>query len=431
MSLKKHLKTYLSFSSSERRSLIVLLSILLGIFLFPLFIRDDNHSIWEQDLVGQKSLDSLLTVLTAGVINEKSGEESGVLFSFDPNQIDRSSLLSLGFSDYTIKNLFAYKKSGGRIESKVDLKKIYGMTDDLYCKLEPYIQIVPAKALVVPKLKVQLKIFDLNKVDELGLLALGFSAFQVRSILNYRAKFGPFKNKQEFKKVYGINLSDFKKYEKYIEVKSDSLKKETYLFSFNPNLISEEAWGSLGVKRNIANRVSLYLSKGARFRKASDLMKIYGFDSLKYLELKPYILIPKSSEVKVSLVNLNKADSAQLVALPGIGAYFSSQIIKYRKKIGGFYNVDQLLEVRGLRKSRVDSIRSYLFVDKIDLCFIDINKATVDELSQHPYISYREASDIVRLRKRKNTILDLEVLHEKRILSKSTYQRVKPYLVLK
>jgi competence protein ComEA len=47
-------------------------------------------------------------------------------------------------------------------------------------------------------------------------------------------------------------------------------------------------------------------------------------------------------------VNLNSATSAQLEALPGIGAKTAERIIDYRQKNGGFKKIEDLMNVRGV-----------------------------------------------------------------------------------
>ena len=430
MSFKKHLKTYFSFSSSERKSLIILLAILLGVFMYPSLISNDNVPIWEQDIEKQQKLDSSLVALTIESRDKEGDVRIYELFPFDPNQIDSSGMLLLGFSNYMAKNLLAYRKSGGSIGHKADLKRIYGMTDDLYDELEPYVQIASKIASDESRFKSELKPFDLNEVDSLELSNLGFSRFQTNSILRYRKEFGQFRKKEELKKVYGINSSDFKKYEKYILIELDKFETKTYLFHFDPNLTNRNAWDSLGVKSSVVSRIDNFLSKGGQFYKARDLMRIYDFDSLKYIELEPYINIPRDPIVEKIQIDLNDADSAQLISLPGIGPYFTKRILSYREKLGGFYSLYQMGDIKGIRKTRLDSLKRYLFVDVNSLRFININKSNIDELSKHPYISYKEASDIVRLRKRKGSIIDLEILNKRKVFSKSTFKRVKPYLIL-
>ena len=49
---------------------------------------------------------------------------------------------------------------------------------------------------------------------------------------------------------------------------------------------------------------------------------------------------------KWDMVELNSADSAALVELPGIGGYYAKQIIRFREKLWGSYaNIEQLLEI--------------------------------------------------------------------------------------
>ena len=430
MSFKKYLKTYFSFSSSERRSLIILLTILVIVFVYPFFVTSNHVPVWDRNPEKQKQMDSLLAVLQAKSDNEQEVTKAQDLFFFDPNQIDSLGLLSLGFSNYQAKNLLNYRRSGARLSKDTDLKKIYGMTNGLYQKLQPFVQISPVKCIKNSGFKSQLRAFDPNKADSITLLGLGFSKFQTRNILNYRNKSGRFNAKHDLMKIYGIDSSDFKRYEKYVLIESDRKESRSYLFSFDPNRISRSAWDSLGLGKSTINRVEKFLAKGGRFRKAEDLKKIYGFDSLKYLELHSYINIPKKQLEEKVKIDLNMADSIQLLELPGIGPYFSQRIINYRDKLGGFYSINQLMDVYGLRKSRVDSISSSLTIDLSHLHFININRATIDELSMHPYISYKEASDILRLRKRKGKILDLESLRKKKIFRDSTFSRVKPYLSL-
>jgi competence protein ComEA len=49
-----------------------------------------------------------------------------------------------------------------------------------------------------------------------------------------------------------------------------------------------------------------------------------------------------------AVVNLNTATSAQLQALPGIGAATAARIIEYREKNGPFKKPEELMNVRGI-----------------------------------------------------------------------------------
>lgn len=429
MLFKKHLRAYFSYSASERNSLIVLFSILVAVFVFPMFVPKNDGSIWDKNIEKQKELDSLLTLIENRDEIRKSKVLVQDLFSFDPNTVDSISLLKLGFSNYQAKNLLNYCKKGGRIKKSADLLKLYGMTDGLYDRLKPFVRIhsqsVNSDVIFIS----QLRSFDPNSADSLELMNLGFSKFQTRNILNFRRKSGCFKKKDDLLRIYGIDSSDYRRFEKYIQIRSMvEQHRELHFFFFDPNTIVESAWGSLGLESKLISRIKKYLASGGQFRKAADLKNIYGFDSLKYLELLPYIKIEEKVKMQIVKVDLNEADSSQLLMLPGIGPYFSRHIINYREKLGGFYSADQLREIFGLKRGRIDSLKARLIIQTDKLILININTASLEELNAHPYISYREASDIVRFRKRKGHITTLESLQKKKILNDSLFDRVKPYL---
>lgn len=63
-----------------------------------------------------------------------------------------------------------------------------------------------------------------------------------------------------------------------------------------------------------------------------------------------------------SAVNINKANSAQLQTLNGIGPSKAQEIIKYRKAHGGFKTVDELVNVSGIGPKTVGKLRPQISV---------------------------------------------------------------------
>lgn len=61
-------------------------------------------------------------------------------------------------------------------------------------------------------------------------------------------------------------------------------------------------------------------------------------------------------------VDLNSADSQALQALPGIGPAKAEAIITYRNENGGFYSVDELLNVNGIGEQTLEKLRPYVTV---------------------------------------------------------------------
>ncbi|MBU2598128.1 MAG: helix-hairpin-helix domain-containing protein [Actinobacteria bacterium] len=80
------------------------------------------------------------------------------------------------------------------------------------------------------------------------------------------------------------------------------------------------------------------------------------------------IYVPKKGEVVSSdsfysdsmlnqKININNADSATLQKLSGIGPTLAQRIIDYRKNIGRFKSIEQLLNVKGIGPSKFEEIK--------------------------------------------------------------------------
>jgi len=75
------------------------------------------------------------------------------------------------------------------------------------------------------------------------------------------------------------------------------------------------------------------------------------------------IVIPdKTAASQPQKVNLNRAESWLLQALPGIGEGKARMIIDYRTKNGPFRSVDDLAKIEGFGKSIVDKVKDYAVV---------------------------------------------------------------------
>lgn len=228
---------------------------------------------------------------------------------------------------------------------------------------------------------------------------------------------------------------------------------ETTYFTFDPNKLSLEEGKRLGLTERQIRTIQNYVAKGGRFRKADDLKRIYTLSEEDFAKLELYIHIGetvgnrgqparqpdakafqpgnaeygKSREVAKSM-EINGADSVQWTALKGIGPVFASRIVRYRERLGGFFAVEQLLEVYGMDSVRLAPLMPLLTVDEQLLAKIDINKADYATLRAHPYISNKQASLIVQYRNQHGNYRSVDDLLEIVVFDKDFLRKIAPYI---
>ncbi|MEM9916636.1 MAG: helix-hairpin-helix domain-containing protein [Bacteroidota bacterium] len=296
---------------------------------------------------------------------------------FNPNQTSEAVLLAMNLPDRLVRNLVKYRQKGGRIRRLSQLQKIYGMTEELYQQIEPFV-----------------------------VLKNTSSKRPVRTTsVAYQAK-----------------------------------KPTDSLFHFDPNLADQQTLQTLGFSPKVVRTILNYRQKGGRFRKAEDLSKIYGLSTTTFDRIAPYISLkdtdvqslksPTKSNRKIDIVkpivDINQADQQSWEQLYGIGPTYAKRIVNFRNKLGGFASIEQVGETYYLPDSTFQKIRPQLRLSPI-FKQISINQATVKELFAHPYINTKEARLIVSYRDQHGPYKEGEDLQKIKVISKDRLQKMTPY----
>lgn len=229
--------------------------------------------------------------------------------------------------------------------------------------------------------------------------------------------------------------------------KGDIENPKTDRFVFNPNTASAEELEALGFPSFLSKRLITYRSKGGKFFKPGDLLKLYGMDTAFYQSLQPYISIPaqkpiektvaKKSEVveskaKSETFDLNLADTTQLKSIYGIGTVLAARIIKFRDKLGGFVSMNQLGAVYGLDSTARNAlIRKSFIASNFMPLQIDLNKASEKELVNHPFISYKLSKTIVAYRMQHGSFSEIDDLLKIDLIDLELLDKIRPYLIIK
>ncbi|MBR2052102.1 MAG: helix-hairpin-helix domain-containing protein [Bacteroidales bacterium] len=120
---------------------------------------------------------------------------------------------------------------------------------------------------------------------------------------------------------------------------------------------------------------------------------------------KQYVIDASPNDI---YVNLNSADTTELKSLPGIGSFFARNIVEHREKLGGYVEVNQLLEVYAFDSARLETITPYINIDSISLRKINVNTDDFKTILRHPYIEYEDVKKIVNHREKRGFIKNWE-----------------------
>ena len=223
------------------------------------------------------------------------------------------------------------------------------------------------------------------------------------------------------------------------------------LHPFDPNTADSATLVHLGLHPRLARRICRYRAAGGRFRHARDLARIYGMDTAALRRLRPYIRMaaapganppfrkprplekshyaytpyPSRKLPRGRQLDLNAADSAELLRVPGVGPYFARRIVRYRQRLGGFVSPEQLREIPNLP----DSVQTWFRVtaEKAQRP-LRLNTATFRELLRHPYLNYEQVKAIVNYRERQGALQTLQELSLSEAFTPVDLERLTPYV---
>jgi DNA uptake protein ComE-like DNA-binding protein len=360
-----------------------------------------------------------------------AAEPAPVLFNFNPNTASQAELQQLGLPEWLAQRVVKYRLSGGSFRQKSDLKKIYSFPESLYSDLKPYIQLPEQAAAeeITTKAAPERFPFDPNTATVADLVALGLPQWLAERIEKYRNSGGNFGVKADLQKVYNFPPELYTQLVPYIDL-PDTLVKQTpaavQRFNFDPNTATVAELQQLGLPDWLAERIEKYRNGGGTFRQKSDLQKIYNFPPELYEQLAPFIELPETAEA--AMPDLNLADAAALARVPRITFALAKRIVEYRVKLGGYYSIAQLVEVRGFPVEAGPSMQKRMQLSTKYIQQLKLNTADTATLAAHPYISRKKAEKIVELRQQLR-FTNMAALAEALQLTAWERERLAPYLL--
>lgn len=213
-------------------------------------------------------------------------------------------------------------------------------------------------------------------------------------------------------------------------MKLNRQNKVVKIYPFNPNFISDYKGYKLGMSVQEIDRLFAFRKKNKYVNSSKEFQNVTNISDSLLTAISPYFKFPEwvtnkkenkkfnsyslkafHEKEKFILIDINVATKEDLIKIYGIGEAISLRILKKKESLGGFVSMEQMNDVWGLTPEVIENLNSHFKITALPkMKLIDINNATIKELSQFPYFKYSLAKQIVVYRSMNGDIKTTEDL---------------------
>jgi DNA uptake protein ComE-like DNA-binding protein len=203
----------------------------------------------------------------------------------------------------------------------------------------------------------------------------------------------------------------------------DSMKKEKVdyvpkIYPFNPNFITDYKGYKLGMSVAEIDRLLAFRKENKYVNSPKEFQGVTKVSDSLLNAISPYFKFPDwvknkkefaaykkyddtafAKKEKIVVIDINQATQEDLIKIYGIGEATSLRILKFKESLGGFVSMEQMNDVWGLSPEVIENLNTRFKVSATPTVKkIDINNASIKELSLFPYFKYPISKNIVTFR---------------------------------
>jgi DNA uptake protein ComE-like DNA-binding protein len=214
------------------------------------------------------------------------------------------------------------------------------------------------------------------------------------------------------------------------EAKMHDLNIKPKMYPFNPNFISDYKGYKLGMSVQEIDRLLSFRKENKFVNSAKEFQDVTKVSDSLLNVISPFFKFPDwvnnkkefkeykydqnlafTKKEKIALIDINQATKEDLIKINGIGEAISLRILTQKEKLGGFVSMEQLKDVWGLSPEVILNLNTHFKIAKLpNLNKIDVNNASIKELSQFFYFKYDLARQIVKYRSMNGDFKNIEDL---------------------
>jgi competence protein ComEA len=336
------IRGYLTFTRKERFGVLFLLILISILFVLPYFFGpsagDPDPEAYEKMKDGIRKFESRFGDSSRQshsqdrypghkpfgpetYPDDKENSPAEEMFYFDPNTISTNDWKRLGLPERLTQTILHYIEKGGRFRKAEDLKKLYGLRQDAYERLLPYVRI--------------------SKTQDNMQTRSGYYAKSVHHLPGVK-KADSFFNTRPARLNYGPELSGKK------------------MEPIDINLADSADWSRLpGIGAKLASRIVHFREKLGGFFQVDQVAETFGLPDSAFHKIKPFLRMTQATLIQL---DLNNATKESLQAHPYIRWQVAREIIAFRIQHGGYHSVDELLQLVQMDSVKFEKIKPYLVV---------------------------------------------------------------------
>ncbi len=333
-------KDYLTFSRKERTGILVLLGLILIIYAVPGFLPEKRS---VKFFYNRDSLQDLSTLKNSHGDQQAGGSDRNLhnnnlpaikpaeaaRFAFDPNNLDEDGWKRLGVHERTIRTIMNFRSKGGKFRLPSDLRKIYGMNENICEELIPFVRIQKIPAGTSPK-----------------------KDFKNYTERNNHTDFSRWNNSPEKKSYEPGNYSNSR---------NPGFKEHTVAIkSIDINLSDSVAWEQLpAIGSKLAARIIIFRERLGGFYNVHQVAETFGISDSAFKIILPYLT---NSEKTLRKININEVAAPDLARHPYIRWNIANAIVNYRNQHGTFRDISELKAVSVVSPDVFEKLKPYLTV---------------------------------------------------------------------
>ena len=304
---------HLYFTKSERQALLGLVAVLCITQMVLLFVKWKEHQSGKQNhLIHVEIHDHIVSKPIIDTAQKQrfkvpliTASQAKKPMSIRLESLNEAMLQSHGLSKMLINNWVNYFNKGMSFETKQDIMQVYGMTENIYQEIEPYLVFAPKKELFVynepasqadqhtyfrkpEKLKV-----DINTAKESELQQLyGIGKVLSSRIIKYRDLIGGYLSKEQLYNVYGLRSTLVDSLSDQMIVDGSAVEKLN-VFEASEQALSELYFVSPYLAKKIKQLIN---SRYVNIYNSEDLIKHLDYDHEKLKQAIPYLDFSRNEE---------------------------------------------------------------------------------------------------------------------------------------